>query len=97
MLLISFKEFMGYLGTSPFKTILDNSPGVVFGHGPLQLVGVLRVGVRHLVALEPDIAHEVSVTTFSGLLTVPPQASLEAISLIPVGDMEVDIVDSWGH
>ena len=78
-------------------TFLNNSPGVVFGYGPLQLVWVLGMGVRNLVALEPDIAHEVPVTTLGGLLAVPPQASIKAISLIPVGDMEVDIVDGGGH
>ena len=76
---------------------LNNSSGIVFGHGTLHLVGVLRVGVRHLVALEPHIAHEVSMAALGGLLAVPPEAFFEAVHLIPVGDMEVHIMDSGGH
>ena len=79
------------------KQPLDNPPRVVFGHGPHQLVGILGVRVRHLVTLEPHIPHEVIVRTLCGLLTEPTQASPEAVSLIPLGDMEVDIMDSGGH
>ena len=67
--------------------------GVILGIGLLQVARVQRMGVRHLVALLPEL-QPVVVRCLRGLLAVPAQSSGSPVSLEELVNVHKYDVDS---
>ena len=71
--------------------------GIILTSSPLEVHGVLGVGVGHLVTLHPHTGQEVVVGGLRGLLRVPTQTFGCAMQQEELVDVDQHHVDTGGH